>query len=386
MATTSPYMGLTVPTPSTGATGTGDTGPGYAINISNDLSAIIDSHDHSSGKGVPITPAGLNINQDLTYNNNNSTQVRSTRYFNQASGLNGVGDISNVYVLNGDLWYNNSASTQIQLTSGGSVVASTASNILSRQAVTASTWTIVNTDTYVLLDITTSTGSKSVTLPAANSVTAGRWYVFNDATGNAALNNITINRATTDTIAGNTTLVVNTNYGAAIIASNGSNSWNVIKASNPVVATGISTGITRYTNTFTFSQTGFQGFGNIPVAGQNVGFRFVAGVSTATGMSVGVAGPSGSTVYANIQCVAGGNTFQNTVACAHITGTPTATSNNFGNKYAVTYDGTIVIDGLIMPATSTVTGFCQLLFAAGANGATSTVGFPYPWIEVKPCN
>ena len=46
--TTSPNMGMPVPVPSV------DPGPDWANNIVADMS-IIDSHDHSPGKGAPIT-------------------------------------------------------------------------------------------------------------------------------------------------------------------------------------------------------------------------------------------------------------------------------------------------------------------------------------------
>lgn len=116
MPTTSTNMGLIVPVASTGVTGTGDPGPGYATNISNDLLSTIDAHDHSSGKGVQITPAGLNINADLSHNQNNVTAVRGVRFTSQASGLNLAGDIAELYVKTGDLWYVNSAGVQVQVT------------------------------------------------------------------------------------------------------------------------------------------------------------------------------------------------------------------------------------------------------------------------------
>ena len=121
MPVTSPNMLLTVPNPSNGVTGSGDTGPLYAQEISNDLLTLIDSHDHSAGKGVLVTPAGMNINVDLPFNDNNANTVRSVRFYNQPTGLSASGDISNVYVLNGNLYYNNSSGTPIQLTSGSSL-------------------------------------------------------------------------------------------------------------------------------------------------------------------------------------------------------------------------------------------------------------------------
>lgn len=118
MPTTSANMGLTVPIASTGASGTGDVGPGYATNISTDLSTLIDAHDHSAGKGVQITPAGMNINADLTIANNNLTNLRGVRFTSQASALAAAGDLREVYVKSGDLWFVNAAGVQVQVTNG----------------------------------------------------------------------------------------------------------------------------------------------------------------------------------------------------------------------------------------------------------------------------
>ena len=121
MPTTSANMGLIVPIASTGASGTGDVGPGYAQNISNDLLTTIDQHDHSFGKGVQITPAGLNISADLAFQGNNATQIRGARFTSQASALAGVGDVAEVYVKSGDLWFVNSSGTQVQVTAGSNL-------------------------------------------------------------------------------------------------------------------------------------------------------------------------------------------------------------------------------------------------------------------------
>ena len=118
--TITPNMSLTNPTPSTGVTGSGEPGPLYATDISGDL-VLIDAHDHSSGKGVQITPQGLNINADLAFNQNNALTLRSARFTSQPSGLIGVGDVSSIYVRLGDLWYNNSAGTPVQVTAGGAI-------------------------------------------------------------------------------------------------------------------------------------------------------------------------------------------------------------------------------------------------------------------------
>ncbi len=60
----SPNMTLPVPVVGTSL------GSQYAYDVNNCM-GLIDSHDHSFGKGVQITPNGLNISTDLPINNNN---------------------------------------------------------------------------------------------------------------------------------------------------------------------------------------------------------------------------------------------------------------------------------------------------------------------------
>jgi len=124
--TTSPNMGLVVPTVSV------DPGPDWANNINASLS-IVDQHNHSSGSGVQINPAGININSDLPFNGNNLTLVRSTRFSVQPAALSGVSDLGCLYVTGVDLYYNDENGNQIQLTAGGTVNA-TSSGISSGTA------------------------------------------------------------------------------------------------------------------------------------------------------------------------------------------------------------------------------------------------------------
>ena len=69
-----------------------DPGPDWALNINSCLT-IIDSHDHSCGKGVQITPNGLNINSTLTVNGNDVINFRSVRFAIQAS-VAGASDLA----------------------------------------------------------------------------------------------------------------------------------------------------------------------------------------------------------------------------------------------------------------------------------------------------
>ena len=114
---TSP-MGLTVPVPGQTA------GPLYAVEVSDDLN-IIDVHDHSPGKGNPVPTAGLNINADLPFNDENATTLRSTRFQSQVSPLSVGTDIGALYESGVDLYYNDGNGTQIQITANGTLDAST---------------------------------------------------------------------------------------------------------------------------------------------------------------------------------------------------------------------------------------------------------------------
>lgn len=112
--TYSPQMNLVLP-------GVGITpGPAYATDLNASLT-IIDTHDHSAGKGVQVTPSGLNINADLTMASNNLTVIRSTRYDVQSTPLALSSDRGAVYVNGADLYYNDTSGNQVRLTQSGAV-------------------------------------------------------------------------------------------------------------------------------------------------------------------------------------------------------------------------------------------------------------------------
>lgn len=115
--TTSPNMNLTIPTVSQ------EPGPDYASDINSSLS-VIDAHDHSTGKGVQITPAGLNINSDLSLGANNATQARSLRFNAQPSPISGISDLGCIYESGVDLYYNDGSGNQIRITQSGGVAGS----------------------------------------------------------------------------------------------------------------------------------------------------------------------------------------------------------------------------------------------------------------------
>jgi hypothetical protein len=95
------------------------TGPAWANNVESNW-PLLDVHDHSSGKGVKITPAGMNVNVDLTFNDNSASDLLSSKYTSQPASL-GVLFQNAVYAVNGDLYFNNGTGTPVQVTSGTSV-------------------------------------------------------------------------------------------------------------------------------------------------------------------------------------------------------------------------------------------------------------------------
>jgi hypothetical protein len=125
---TSPNMNL--PIPVTGV----DPGPDFANNVNASL-ALIDSHNHSSGKGVPVTPSGLLINANLPFGGNYATAVGAI-FLQQTPSALSSGNVSVLYSGNGttgDLFYNDGSGNQIQITSGGAVNA-TSSGIVNGTA------------------------------------------------------------------------------------------------------------------------------------------------------------------------------------------------------------------------------------------------------------
>lgn len=94
-------------------------GPDWATNTEGNWSAI-DTHDHSSGKGVQISPAGININADLEFNANDATELRTVAFDSSASATSSA-DRRCFYEDGGDIYWRNASGTAVQITSGTAV-------------------------------------------------------------------------------------------------------------------------------------------------------------------------------------------------------------------------------------------------------------------------
>ncbi len=112
--TLSPNMNLILP-------GVGVTaGPTYASDLNSSLT-IIDSHSHSAGSGVQITPDGLNISSDLSIGSNNLTLVRSVRLASQVATFSAPADIGCLYESGVDLYFSDGSGNQVRITQAGGV-------------------------------------------------------------------------------------------------------------------------------------------------------------------------------------------------------------------------------------------------------------------------
>lgn len=114
MTTTTTNMSMILPDVSV------TVGPDWATLVNAAL-VLNDAHDHSSGKGIKVTPSGLNISSDLTFAQNNATNLRTARLYNNSSITLGVNDKTCLYSLNDELYYVDGAGNDIQVTIGGAI-------------------------------------------------------------------------------------------------------------------------------------------------------------------------------------------------------------------------------------------------------------------------
>lgn len=114
-----PYMFLDLPVP------TVTLGPAWAQQL-NTAIEFIDAHDHTTGKGQLITSAAINIDDDLSFNNNRIESAKILGMQNQASAQ---ADTRALYSVNGELYYTDGVGNQIAITAGGALNASSVGGI-----------------------------------------------------------------------------------------------------------------------------------------------------------------------------------------------------------------------------------------------------------------
>lgn len=247
--TTSPNMGLTIPTV------TQEPGPTYAVDINASLS-LIDAHNHTPGQGVQIPSSGLNINADLSFAGNNAINLRSTRFSPQGSVLATPSDVGCVYLVGVDLYCNDGNGNNIRITQSGGL-AGTNGSIANLTAPASATYVSINS-TFVwqsaanvaaTMDMrnailrNSTAGSKGLTLspPAAMAadstitfpnIPGAQSFLTMDSSGNIAAPITYSAGITTANIAANTILASNVLSGQQLplltttVSTNGSISAN----------------------------------------------------------------------------------------------------------------------------------------------------------------
>jgi hypothetical protein len=214
-------MNLTLPTP------TVTLGPAYATQ-NNTAFETIDAHDHTSGKGLKVPTAGLNINAHLNFNTNyKAYNLYSAQLVNQAVALSGAGNALSLSTTSGDLYYTNGAGNSVQITSGGAVIVAPGTFTAWEPVAVNTNLTIGPADTFVILEVDT-TAARTINLPLAANVANGRIYIIKDITGTANTNPITVQRQGADTYDGATSKIIDSNYGSQMVFGDGSSKWSEI--------------------------------------------------------------------------------------------------------------------------------------------------------------
>lgn len=213
MATTNMVLNL----PVVGTTA----GPTYAT-LNNTAFETIDAHDHTSGKGVQVPSAGININANLEFNSNAAIELSFLGLESQGSAPS---TNLSVYVnASNDLYYKNASGTSVQITDGSSIAA-VGSGVITYSAPSSFPYSVVTGDAQKVLGIDTSTAN-TLNLPAATNVMA---FWVKDISGTAATNNITISPNGSDTIDGtNSNYTMDENYSSRLLMSDGTSAWYVV--------------------------------------------------------------------------------------------------------------------------------------------------------------
>lgn len=214
MSTTTANMSLTKPGVGTEA------GPDWATQLNASLD-LLDAHDHSTGKGAKVTPAGINVNASLEFNDQKATEVKAVAFESQSSNPSGN---SQAWVKDGDLYFRDSSGNTVQLTKNGALLAGALFAAGNTASVASSPYTVAAADFLLLVD---TNAARTVNLPA---ISGGiRLLIVKDKTGLAGANNITIDGSGAETIDGAATNVISSNYGGRILYNPGSGTeWFVL--------------------------------------------------------------------------------------------------------------------------------------------------------------
>lgn len=197
-------------------------GPEWASEV-NECLTTIDSHDHSDGKGTLITPAGMEINDSLDFQDNDIENAKSVGLFAQDAAITAL--LGTLQRVGGNLWFINGAGAGVQITSGSSVI-STGSGVLTPSTPAAYPYTILPSDAQSVLIVDSTAAARSLNMPAASNA---MFFMVKDDGGVSSTKNITISPDGSDTIEGvNLPYVINSDRACVGFLSDGLSKWYVI--------------------------------------------------------------------------------------------------------------------------------------------------------------
>lgn len=215
MTTTTDKMNMVLPVVSS------TLGPEWA-NLLNTLIEVIDEHDHSSGSGNQVTPAGILINAALDFLTYQIQNAGSVGLEAKVSAL--TSHTGSVQRIGTNLWWVNSSGTAVQITDGN-ILKSAGNGTLTIDVPSSFPHTVDTDDANKVLIIDT-TAARTINLPAA---TTALRVVLKDGDGQANTNNISVVPDGTDLIDGaNSTYTIDTDNGAFSFISDGTSKWYVI--------------------------------------------------------------------------------------------------------------------------------------------------------------
>lgn len=204
--TITPNMSLIVPTIGQ------ELSPTWATDINSSLS-LIDSHDHTPGKGVLITPQALSITSDLSFQSNNAIALRSVRFTPQVSPLALGTDIGCLYEAGVDLYYNDANGNQIRITQSGSVVG-TPGSIAGLVAPASVTYTTFNQRFTFQSNVNTSADIDGGSLTIRENIASAKGITLSSPSGLPADYAITLPTA----LPGSTLPVIMDTFGTLTLA------------------------------------------------------------------------------------------------------------------------------------------------------------------------
>ena len=91
-------------------------GPTWATDLNTTIDAV-DGHDHSTNKGVRITPAAINVNSAFEYNSNDITELKTLSFDTATASTTSY----SIYQASGNLYWRNGSGTAVQITTGSTV-------------------------------------------------------------------------------------------------------------------------------------------------------------------------------------------------------------------------------------------------------------------------